>query len=78
MTRLSLVILALEFTALGLISLMKQPDCTISVLSADKAYPFIGSTFSILVGTVFLIAAFSLRRGLGSERLISEIDADLE
>jgi hypothetical protein len=78
-TRLSLVILALGFSALGFISFIsKQPDYTSGIFSAENAYSFIGGSFSILVGVTFLLAAisFTVVRSR-SERLVAQIDATL-
>jgi uncharacterized membrane protein YdcZ (DUF606 family) len=78
-TSLSLVMLALGFSALGFISFIsKQPSYTSGILSAENAYSFIGGSFSILVGAVFLFAAisFTVVRSR-SERLVAQIDATL-
>ena len=78
-TRLSLVILALGFSALGFISFIsKQPGYTSGIFSAENAYSFIGGSFSILVGVIFLFAAisFTVVRSR-SERLVAQIDATL-
>jgi len=78
-TSLCLVILALGFSALGFVSFIsKQPACTGSIFSAEHTYSLIGSTFSVLVGATFLVAAITCR-GLrvGSERLMARIDAKL-
>jgi uncharacterized membrane protein YdcZ (DUF606 family) len=78
-TSLSLVILALGFSALGFISFIsKQPSYTSGILSTENAYSFIGGSFSILVGVVFLFAAisFTVVRSR-SERLLTQIDVTL-
>jgi hypothetical protein len=78
-TSLSLVILALGFFALGLISFInKQPNYTSGIFSAENAYSFLGGSFSILVGATFLFAAlsFTLVRSR-SERFVDQIDAPL-
>jgi uncharacterized membrane protein (DUF485 family) len=58
-TSLSLIVLALGFSALGFISFNKQGIEAGSIFSAQNAYSFIGSSFSILVGATFLVAAIS-------------------
>jgi len=59
-TSLSLVILALGFSALGFISFIsKQLNYTSGIFSAENAYSFIGGSFSVLVGMIFLFAAIS-------------------
>jgi ABC-type Fe3+ transport system permease subunit len=59
---LSLVILALGFSALGFVSLIHtQPGQTSSIFSVEHTYSVIGSTFSVLVGTAFLVAAITFR-----------------
>jgi hypothetical protein len=64
----SLVILALGFSLLGFISILsKWSEYTGSIFSAEHAYSFIGSTFSILVGATFLVAAITF--GLSEARL---------
>ena len=78
-TSLSLVILALGFSALGFISFIsKQLSYTSGIFSAENAYSFIGGSFSILVGVVFLFAAisFTVVRSR-SERLLTQIDVTL-
>jgi hypothetical protein len=78
-TSLSLVILALGFSALGFISFVsKQPSYTSGIFSAESAYSFIGGSFSILVGVIFLFAAisFTVVRSR-SERFVAQIDASL-
>jgi hypothetical protein len=79
---LSLVILALGFSALGLISFLNKPSSAVSdFFSMENAYAFIGSSFSVLVGTIFLAAAISItfkRVKSGSERfVVATIDATL-
>ena len=81
---LSLVILALGFLALGFISFIaKPPGYTSSIFSAENVYSFIGSTFSILVGATFLVAAITFRgvrpksERFVAERLVAQIDANL-
>jgi hypothetical protein len=73
----SLVILALGFSALGFISFIHtQPVTAESVFSAEHAYSFIGSTFSILVGVTFLVAAVSFKAiRPGSQRFVARITA---
>ena len=76
---LSLSILALGFSALGFIPFMSKPQGFAgSLFSAENAYSFVGSTFSILVGMAFLVAAITFK-GLrpGSETLLTSIDANL-
>jgi hypothetical protein len=74
-TSLSLIILALGFSAFGFVPLINKSGSTISVFSAENAYSLIGSSFSILVGAIFLVAAVSFRRvRSGSESLIQQID----
>jgi hypothetical protein len=59
---LSLVILALGFSALGFVSFINtQPGQTSSIFSVEHTYSLIGSTFSVLVGTTFLVAAITFR-----------------
>jgi hypothetical protein len=75
---LSLVILALGFSALGFLSIMNaQPSLSTGVLSVEHAYSLIGSIFSVLVGATFLVAAISFRGMIGSEGLAARIDAHL-
>jgi hypothetical protein len=79
---LSLVILALGFSALGLISFLNKPSSVTSGFFAmENAYTFVGSSFSVLVGTIFLVAAISITfKGVkfGSERfVVAAIDATL-
>jgi hypothetical protein len=68
-TSLSLLILALGFSGLGLAPLLgfaplpaRDTGCAEALLSGDKAYSFIGSGFSILVGAIFLSAAIYFTR----------------
>jgi hypothetical protein len=56
---LSLVILALGFSALGFVSFINT-DHT-SIFAVEHTYSLIGSTFSVLVGTTFLVAAITFR-----------------
>jgi hypothetical protein len=59
---LSLVILALGFSALGFVSFINTlPSQTSSIFSGEHTYSLIGSTFSVLVGTTFLVAAIAFR-----------------
>jgi hypothetical protein len=78
---MSLIILALGFSALGLVSYLNKPSSQVgSHLSVENTYTFIGSGFSILVGTIFLVAAISITfKGVkaGSERFVSAINATL-
>jgi hypothetical protein len=78
-TSLSLIILALGFSAFGFIPLInKQPIYTSNIFSAENAYSFIGSSFSILVGATFLVAAISFRVVRArSERLVAQLDPSL-
>ena len=78
-TSLSLVILALGFSALGFISFIsKQLSYTSGIFSAENAYSFIGGSFSVLVGMIFLFAAISLTVVRSRpERLVAQIDATL-
>jgi hypothetical protein len=76
---LSLVILALGFSALGFVSFIgQQPDYTGSIFSVEHVYSLIGSSFSVLVGATFLVAAITFK-GVNpiSERLSASIDAKL-
>ena len=76
---LSLFILALGFSALGFIPFMSKPSGLAgSLLSVENAYAFAGSTFSILVGMAFLVAAITFK-GLrpGSETLLASIETNL-
>jgi hypothetical protein len=76
---LSLVILALGFSALGFVSFMNnQSGHTGSIFSAEHTYSLIGSTFSILVGATFFIAAVTFKGfKTGSERFVAQIDTSL-
>jgi len=76
---LSLVILALGFSALGFVSFIKtEPGYTSSIFSVEHTYSLIGSTFSLLVGATFLVAAITFRGvRTGRERLVARIDASL-
>jgi hypothetical protein len=79
---LSLVILALGFSALGLIPFLNKPSSAASdFFSMENTYAFVGSSFSVLVGTIFLVAAISTtfkKLKSGSERfVIATIDATL-
>ena len=59
---LSLVILALGFSVLGFVSFMSTlPSQSSSIFSVEHIYSLIGSTFSVLVGTTFLVAAITFR-----------------
>ena len=75
----SLVILALGFSALGFLSFINtQPGYTSGIFSVEHAYSLIGSTFSVLVGATFLVAAITFRGArTGSEMLVARIDANL-
>jgi hypothetical protein len=78
-TSLSLIILALGFSGLGFISFLNnQPNHAGSIFSAENAYSLLGSSFSVLVGTTFLVAAivFTIVR-FKSERLVAQIDVGL-
>ena len=78
---LSLIILALGFSALGLVSYLNKPSSlTGGFFSVENTYAFVGSGFSVLVGTIFLVAAISITfKGVrpGSERFVSAINATL-
>jgi hypothetical protein len=76
---LSLVILALGFSALGFFSVInKQPGLSAGIFSVEHTYSLIGSVFSVLVGATFLVAAIAFRGARsGSERLAARIDAHL-
>jgi hypothetical protein len=76
---LSPVILALGFSALGFISFMNKPSRFASgIFSVEHAYSLIGSTFSVLVGATFLVAAITFRGvRTGSQGLVAPIDATL-
>jgi hypothetical protein len=78
-TNLSLIILALGFSAFGFIPLInKQPIYASNIVSAENAYSFIGSSFSILVGATFLVAVISLSVVRArSERLVAQLDPSL-
>jgi hypothetical protein len=72
-TTLSLIILALGFSAIGFVPLIIKSGSTISAFSAENAYSMVGSGFSLLVGVTFLVAAVSFRRlSSGSESLIED------
>ncbi|MBV9130234.1 MAG: hypothetical protein JO298_07590 [Verrucomicrobia bacterium] len=74
---LSLVILALGFSALGLVSLVNTHPGS-NIFSVEHAYSLIGSIFSFLVGSTFLVAAISFRGvRTESERLIGRINPNL-
>jgi hypothetical protein len=76
---LSLIILALGFSALGFVSIISSHSGHAgSIFSAEHTYSLIGSTFSILVGATFFIAAITFK-GLktGSKRFIAQIDTRL-
>jgi hypothetical protein len=71
---LSLVILALGFSALGFFPVMtKLPSLSAGILSVEHTYSLIGSIFSVLVGATFLAAAIAFR-GIrtGSEGRLQE------
>jgi membrane associated rhomboid family serine protease len=74
---LSLVILALGFSALGFLSVINnQPSLSTSIFSVEHTYSLIGSVFSVLVGATFLVAAIAFRgMRTGSERLAARMDA---
>jgi len=56
-TCVSIAILALGFASLGLLSLInKYQACGANGLSLEAAYSIIGSTTSILLGGIFLVA----------------------
>jgi hypothetical protein len=76
---LSLLILALGFSALGFFSVInKLPNLSTGIFSAEHTYSLIGSVFSVLVGATFLVAAIAFRGiGTGSERLAPRINAHL-
>jgi hypothetical protein len=76
---LSLVILALGFSALGFFCVMnKQPSLPTGIPSLEHAYSLIGSIFSVLVGATFLVAAIVFRgMRTESEGLAARIDAHL-
>jgi hypothetical protein len=78
-TGVSLVTLAFGFSALGFVSFINtQPGYTSSIFSVEYAYSLIGSTFSVLVGATFLVAAITFRGArTGSEMLVARIDASL-
>jgi hypothetical protein len=76
---LSLVVLALGFSALGFFSVInKLPSLSTGILSVEHAYSLIGSIFSVLVGAIFLAAAIAFR-GMrsGYEGLAARIDSHL-
>lgn len=76
---LSLVILALGFLALGFVSFINaQPDHTSRIFSVEHTYSLIGTTFSVLVGSTFLVAAMTFKGvRTRSERFVARIDANL-
>jgi hypothetical protein len=79
---LSLVILALGFSALGLISFLNKPSSVASgFFSMENADAVVGSRCCVWVGTIFLVAAISIAfKGVksGSERfVVAAIDATL-
>jgi hypothetical protein len=76
---LSLVILALGFSALGFVSVIsKQPNLPTGIFSVEHTYSLIGSVFSVLVGATFLVAAIAFRGvRTGSAGLARRIDAHL-
>jgi hypothetical protein len=69
---LSLVVLALGFSALGVVSFLNtQSGFTSDVFLVEHAYSIIGSIFSILVGSTFLVAAVTFGRvRTGTYRLV--------
>jgi uncharacterized membrane protein (DUF485 family) len=78
-TSLSLIILAVGFSALGLISFInKQALQNGELFSAEGTYSIVGSSFSVLVGATFLAAAifYSLAR-LRSERTVAQLETVL-
>lgn len=78
-TSLSLIILALGFSSLGIVSFLNnQPNHTNSIFCAENAYSLLGGSFSVLVGTTFFVAAivFTAIR-FKSERLVAQIDVGL-
>jgi hypothetical protein len=61
-TSLSLVILSFGFAALGLTSFTNNPSIFVhGMFSIDNDYAIVGSSFSFLVGTTFLVAAITFR-----------------
>jgi hypothetical protein len=78
-TNLSLVILAVGFSALGFVSVINpQSGFSGSIFSVEHTYSLIGSTFSVLVGATFLVAAITFRGArTGSDRLVARINAHL-
>jgi hypothetical protein len=70
---------SLVILALGFLSFVKtQPAYTSSIFPVEHAYSLIGSTFSVLVGATFLVAAITFRGArTGSEMLVARIDANL-
>ena len=58
-TSISMVILALGFATLGLVSFTtKHQGGVTNGLPFENAFPMIGSIISILIGATFLIAAY--------------------
>jgi hypothetical protein len=58
LTGLGLLILAAGFTALGFLSLIKRhPEDGATGIFSEDTYSIVGSTFSILVGAIFLLSA---------------------
>jgi hypothetical protein len=77
-TTLSLIILALGFSAIGFVPLLNKSGSTVSAFSAENAYSLVGSGFSVLIGVTFLVAAVSFRKvGSGSESLVQQTDVSL-
>jgi hypothetical protein len=75
---LSLVILALGFWALGFAPFLHQQPESSSIFSVEQTYSLVGSTFSVLVGAVFLVGAFAFRgMRTGPEALVARINANL-
>jgi hypothetical protein len=74
---LSLVILALGFSALGFVSFINhQSEHTGSIFSVEHTYSLIGGIFSVMVGATFFIAAVTFKGFMtGSERFVAQIDA---
>jgi hypothetical protein len=77
-TSLSLIILALGFSALGLVRFMNPQPSATGIVSAENAYSFVGSSFSILIGAAFLLAAicFTIVRSK-SESAVAQFDVSL-
>lgn len=67
LTLIALLVLAVGFVSLGLLSLTNErPEDPATVLFSETTSAVIGSTISILVGAIFLAAALRVRLREGS------------